>query len=139
MLKGHCQCGALRYEADAAPSHQTACHCDTCRRTSGAPFVAWFTVPAASFRFTAGSPSCYRSSGEGFRSFCSYCGTHVTFHSTEHPDEIDVTVCSLDDPEQVPPQDHTFTRSKLAWVRLADGLPTHAATRGDAPSSSHGP
>jgi hypothetical protein len=29
----------------------------------------------------------------------------------------------------VPPTDHTWTRSKLSWVKLADGLPQHAQRR----------
>jgi len=38
-------------------------------------------------------------------------------------DEIDVTTCSLDQPNRVPPVDHTRTSSRLAWVKLTDGLP----------------
>ena len=131
MLQGHCQCGQLRYETDAAPTQETACHCSICRRSSGAPFVAWFTVPLASFRFTQGTPSHFRSSTHGTRSFCSNCGTPITFRSARHPQEIDISTCSLDDPEQVPPKDHTYTGARLSWVQVADGLPTHARSRDD--------
>jgi hypothetical protein len=44
-------------------------------------------------------------------------------------DEVDVTVGSLDDPEAVPPQDHTFVDNQLSWVKLDDGLPRHAQAR----------
>ena len=44
------------------------------------------------------------------------------FESAKHPEEIDITTCSLDDPNAVPPKDHTRTSSKLRWVDLADGL-----------------
>ena len=54
MLKGGCYCGAVRYEVAASPARETACHCSICRGTSGAPFVAWFSVPAASFRVVVG-------------------------------------------------------------------------------------
>ena len=47
-------------------------------------------------------------------------------------DEIDVTTCSLDDPERLPPEDHTRTSSKLGWVKLADGLPEYREARSDA-------
>ena len=129
MLKGHCQCGQVQYEADAAPSHETACHCSICRRTSGAPFVAWFTVPLASLRFTRGTPASFQSSADGTRSFCPACGTALTFRSARHPQEIDVSTCSLDDPEQFPPKDHTYTSTRLSWVRLADGLPHYPQSR----------
>ncbi|MEZ0471842.1 GFA family protein [Luteimonas salinilitoris] len=129
MLKGQCFCGAVRYEAGDTPSQETACHCSVCRHTSGAPFVAWFTVPAMAFRFTSGRPASFRSSAHGTRMFCAACGTPLTFRSAQFPDEIDVTTCSLEDPERLPPKDHTHTSSGLSWVRLADGLPVYGETR----------
>ena len=131
MLRGHCQCGQLRYEVDAAPTQETACHCSICRRSSGAPFVAWFTVPLASFHFVQGEPSRFQSSAHGTRSFCPNCGTPITFQSTRHPQEIDVNTCSLDDPAHVPPRDHIYTSTRLPWVRLSDGLPSFPGSKSD--------
>jgi hypothetical protein len=129
MLKGSCYCGAVRYEIDATPFNESACHCSICRRTSGAPYVAWFSVPPASFGVVAGRPASFKSSEHAVRTFCATCGTPLTFQSSRHPDEIDVTTCSLENPEQVPPKDHIFGESSLSWVKLADGLPVHPATR----------
>lgn len=125
MLKGGCFCGLIRYETTGAPFHETSCHCANCRRTSGAPSVAWFTVQRAEFRFTRGSPARFKSTPDATRSFCSHCGTQLTFETTEFPTEIDVTTGSLDNPDAVPPKDQTWTRSKLSWVVLDDRLPTH--------------
>ena len=44
MLKGGCFCGRIRYETAGTPFRETNCHCSICRRTSGAPFVTWFSV-----------------------------------------------------------------------------------------------
>ena len=129
MLKGQCFCGAVRYEAGGVPSSETICHCSICRRTSGAPFVAWFTVPADEFRFVAGKPTSFKSSAHGTRTFCSGCGTPLTFQSANYPAEIDVTTCSLEEPERLPPKDHTRTGSKLSWVQLADNLPSYPEAR----------
>jgi len=128
-LIGGCLCGSVRYETSVHPTLETFCHCTTCRRASGAPLVAWFTVPDADFRFTAGEPTRYRSSAAAERAFCSSCGTQLTFKSDENPGEIDITTCSLDEPERAQPRDHTWVRSQLSWVRLADGLPQHAKQR----------
>jgi hypothetical protein len=122
MLTGGCFCGRVRYEADGAPFHETNCHCSICRRTTGAPFVAWFSVRRSAFRLASGEPTRFRSSGSATRSFCPECGTQITFEF-DGADEIGVTTSSLDDPERVPPRDHTRTSSKLQWLRLADGLP----------------
>ena len=128
-LAGGCLCGAIRYEIDAPPALETCCHCTLCRRASGAPFVAWFTVDPAHFRFTQGEPASYASSSRARRSFCATCGTQLTFRADDMHDEIDVTTCSLDDPERVPPRDHTWVRSQLSWISLADPLPRHTRRR----------
>jgi len=133
MLKGHCLCGAVRYETAARPVNETVCHCTMCRRAAGSPMVGWFTVPRGSYRVVAGAPASYRSSAHAMRTFCAACGTPLTFESTRYPDETDVTTCSLEDPEQVPPRDHTRTSTKLSWVRLADGLPVYAEQRVSSP------
>jgi hypothetical protein len=129
MYEGGCFCGAVRYQSSGPASLETSCHCKVCRRTSGAPFVAWFTVPTASFRITAGTPESFQSSEHAVRAFCSRCGTPLTFQSLRTPEEIDITTCSLDEPEHVPPKDHTWTQSRLRWVKLADDLPMHEQTR----------
>jgi len=130
-LRGGCFCGRVRYEATGAPFHRTTCHCSICRRTTGAPFVTWFSVRRPDFRFVAGEPARFRSSKIGIRSFCSTCGTHLTFASDDFADEIDITTCSLDDPGALPPHDHTRTSSKLPWIHLADGLPEFLEARPD--------
>jgi hypothetical protein len=129
MIEGHCFCGFVRYAADGPPSHETACHCSVCRRVSGAPYVAWATVPAAGFRFVAGTPSSFRSSDHATRTFCPRCGTPLTFRTDHAPDEIDITTCSLDQPESLPPKDHTHASSKLTWVVPGDNLPMFPEAR----------
>jgi len=129
MLTGGCLCGEVRYEAEGTPFHETNCHCSMCRRASGAPMVAWFSVARSGLRWVRGVRTTYRSSAYAMRSFCPRCGTQLTFESDAYPDEIDVTICSLDQPERVPPQDHTRTSSQLSWVKLDDGLPRYLEVR----------
>jgi hypothetical protein len=129
MLKGGCFCGRIRYEAAGTPFHETNCHCSICRRTAGAPFVSWFSVPRSQFRFVSGEPARFRSTPKATRSFCPQCGTQLTFGHEDFPDEIDVNTCTLDDPDSVPSKDHTWTSSKLRWIKLADNLPEYPQGR----------
>ena len=129
MLSGHCSCGHVRYRIAGRPMKETICHCSTCRRSSGAPMVAWFTARAEEFELVSGEITKYRSSDHAQRGFCARCGTALTFESDRYPREIDVTTCSLDDPEAAPPTDHTYTRSQLSWVRLDDGLHRYPSAR----------
>jgi len=129
MLSGGCFCGFVRYEIAAAPYSETCCHCSICRRTSGAPFVAWFSVPLGDYRLVSGEPASFQSSDHATRTFCPRCGTPLSFRSRNSPSEIDVTTCSLDMPQALPPRDHTYTSSRLGWVELADDLPSYPEAR----------
>jgi hypothetical protein len=129
VLRGGCFCGAVRYAADGPPFQETNCHCSICRRTTGAPFVAWFSVRRTGFRVVKGEPVRFNTTAQGVRTFCSTCGTQLTFTHADFPDEIDVTTSSLDDPESVPPRDNTRTSSRLRWIG-PNGLPDYPEARG---------
>ncbi|SRR6266508_3192228 len=131
MLQGGCFCGRIRYEVTGTPFHETNCHCSICRRTTGAPFVAWFSVRPSEFRLLSGDPSRFRSSSKAIRTFCPHCGTQLTFQGDDWPAEMDITTCSLDDPEALPSKDNTRTSSKLRWIHLADGLPVYRESRSE--------
>ena len=129
MLTGGCHCGEVRYRATGETFHAGNCHCSICRRTTGAPFVAWFSVRREDFRFTQGNPQRYASSAKATRTFCAHCGTQLTFEHADFAAEIDVTTCSLDDPERVPPEHHIHTSARLKWVKICDGLPEFGEAR----------
>ena len=128
-LAGGCMCGAVRYEADGEPFHLTLCHCRDCRRASGAPALAWFSVRRGALRFTHGTPALRRSSPGAQRQFCADCGTQLTWLGDDVPDEVDVTLCSLDDPEALAPADHTFHSQRVRWLHIADMLPRFPTCR----------
>lgn len=126
---GGCLCGRIRYKATGKPSNETHCHCETCRRASGAAFVSWATFRSADFAFTKGKPARFDSSEIAFRQFCPNCGTQLTFQFHKSPQTIDVTIASLDDPGAITPLDHIWTKRQIPWIKLADGLPRHAESR----------
>jgi len=129
MLQGGCLCGYIRYATHATPSDETNCHCDDCRRAQAAAFVSWFTIPTADFHLTGGEPTRFASSDHATRTFCPRCGSALSFQRNDAPQEIDITTCSLDEPDRVPPRDQTHTRSKLAWVELDPKLPAYTESR----------
>jgi hypothetical protein len=131
MLTGGCLCGAIRYEVGGVPFNATLCHCADCRSVAGAPAVAWFSARPLDLRFVAGSPNTFDSSAGVRRGFCPACGTPLTYQSAA--DEIDITTCSLDHPEAVPPVDQTWTRQRLPWIPVGDGLPCFGASRSAGP------
>ncbi len=129
MMMGGCFCGAIRYEIQGEAFNRTICHCSICRRTTGAPMVAWFSVSVDEFRFLVGVPKQFRSSPKGTRGFCPDCGTQLTFRSDDYASELDVTTASLDNPNLVPPSDHTFSLDRVSWLAVADELPMYDKAR----------
>jgi hypothetical protein len=122
-LEGGCLCAAVRYRIDAAPLAAAICHCATCRRAAGAQSVAWATVPAAGFAWTAGTPARHASSPGVTRTHCAACGTSLTYQCA--PDSIDVTIASLDAPEAVPPTKEIWLSHRLSWEPVDAGRPGH--------------
>ncbi|MGA7777239.1 MAG: GFA family protein [Paraburkholderia sp.] len=125
MLKGGCFCGKLRYEVSGTPFDSTICHCADCRRAIAAPFVAWFSIKSSEFRLVRGVPASLVSSESVLRDFCPDCGTRLTYRHEDFLGEIDISTCSLDTPEAVPPAHHTWISQKLQWIHIADALPKY--------------
>lgn len=134
-IEGGCLCGAIRYRALRPAYGITHCHCRTCRRASGAPFVTWAGFDAHKFTIIKGQPAIYKSSPDVVRTFCGACGTALTYQRADLPSSVDVTLGSMDDPQMLEPKDHTWTESRLGWIHLCDGLPEYPRER-RSPSSS---
>ncbi len=129
-IEGGCLCGAIRYSIVADAIETACCHCQQCQRSTGSPVVNWVNFPRDAFRYTAGSPDVFASSDKARREHCSRCGTQLVFRSLVNTDTIDVTVNSLDNPEQFPPDYHIWFDERVSWLNYDDGLPRYA---GDAP------
>ncbi|WP_085579340.1 MULTISPECIES: GFA family protein [unclassified Pseudomonas] len=120
---GGCHCGHIRYQI-SGPLHDIAhCHCSICRRVSGGIVTTWLTAPAADFRWLAGTPVHYASSDTCTRFFCPQCGAQLALATRLSPESIDVTVATLDHPEQAPADRHIWTDSRLPWLHLDEHLP----------------
>lgn len=122
-LEGGCLCGAIRYRITAQPLASGTCQCRTCRKASAAAIVPWIHLDSQSLSFISGKPVEFHSSPPVTRTFCGCCGTPLTYWRTDYGSNIDVTACSLDDPEAFPPIAHVWTSHGLGWLKLADDLP----------------
>ena len=128
---GGCACGAVRYRCGPLLCPPTLCHCESCRRYSGAHVVGWLTARDSDFALTAGSLREVESSPGVHRGFCAECGTPLTYRHAARVAETDVTISSLDDPASVVPVDHIWMADALPWDRPGDGLPQYPARRPD--------
>ena len=130
-LHGGCLCGAVRFKATARPVFTEFCHCGTCRKATGAPVMAWAGIQANAFEFTAGALTDFASSPGVSRKFCGACGTSLSIHIQDFPEEIYVSVSAFDDPETVRPEAHIWTSEQPQWVKMADDLPRYRKFKAD--------
>jgi hypothetical protein len=133
LHEGGCLCGATRYRARADARARTLCHCNSCRRASGAQSVAWAVFPAGAFEFTKGDPSRFRSSPNVVRTFCGRCGTPLTYQHESRADAIDVTTASLDEPDRFAPLFEIWVEEKIAWETLDPKLPHYPRSSKSGP------
>lgn len=124
---GGCQCGSVRYAVSGDPMHLAICHCIDCRKSSGAPMVAWAMFTADQFTLTQGEVTTFNSSGASMRNFCPRCGTGLFFTNEDNlPGIIDVQAATLDDPDALPAQVHIQTAERIGWMAQAHTLPEFA-------------
>ena len=119
---GGCLCGAVRYEAKGKPLWVAHCHCRSCRRQSGAPFVTWAGYRPAACTWLSGAPNAFNSSEGVTRRFCGACGTPLTYESNRWPNELHILVATLDEPESLTPTAHVFWSEHLSWIATGDKL-----------------
>jgi hypothetical protein len=129
ILTGRCLCGAIRYRCGPLLYPPVLCHCESCRRASGAHAVGWLTVRLADLTYTASIPREFESSPGVVRSFCAQCGTPLAYRAAQRPLEVDITLCTLDDPERAAPTDHIWMQDAPSWDILSDCLPRHRQGR----------
>lgn len=123
---GGCRCKTVRYAIEGEAILTAICHCDDCRRSSGAPFVAWAAVTSEHFKLTEGHPKRWTSDGKAERFFCADCGTGLYYVNEDMlPGLIDVQVSTLDNPDEWPPDLQMQVAERLPWVGKALDTPQY--------------
>ncbi len=124
MLHGRCHCGAIQFDAPENAVFRTICHCEDCRRQSGAPFLAWAMFPREAVA-VRGEPRVYASSATGRRSFCGECGAGLFFSNAalEAMGMMQVRIAALDHPEAAPPIAQVQTAERIGWIDEIAELP----------------
>jgi hypothetical protein len=130
-LTGSCSCGAIRFRLASAPMFVHCCHCKDCQRQTGSAFVLNALIEADRVEMLGGEPepvSVPTDSGLPHDIFrCPQCRIAVWSTYSGRPQIRFVRVGTLEAPAALPPDVHIYTRSKLPWVALPDGVPRFEA------------
>ena len=82
QARGHCLCGKVSITAKSASANVSACHCRTCRRWGGGPFMDIDCGVDVEFD-GQDNISVFDSSDWAERGFCRRCGTHLFYRLKE--------------------------------------------------------
>ncbi len=132
LITGGCMCGAVRYEISEAAISAGTCHCRTCQRWTGSSYFPFVGFPRSALRFTKGEPKIYRAPYPiKEKGFCSDCGSPLTDRylialsedGASNPNNVWVSIGTLDKPEAVTLQFHYGVETQLPWVHFDDDLP----------------
>ena len=131
--KGSCLCGKVRFLVDQFGPQTGNCHCSMCRKFHGAAYATIAEARRKHFRWTAGADLLkdYTADNGTTRSFCSNCGSSLTFASPgADPELVEIALGCFDDEVPVKPDAHIFVASGAKWALPHDDLPQYAAGRG---------
>ena len=77
-IQGGCLCGAVRFVATGEPIGVAWCHCQSCRKHSGAPVSVFVAFRRDAYTVTEGKIMKFNSSPGRLRGFCARCGSTLT-------------------------------------------------------------
>jgi hypothetical protein len=105
------------------------CHCLRCQRETGSAFVLNALIESERFEIAGAAPVAVPTdSGKPHRIFrCESCGTALASEYGGVEKLRFVRVGTLDAPHELKPDVHIYTRSKVPWVALPQGVPAFEA------------
>lgn len=117
MLTGGCQCGALRYRADAEPLRIYCCHCSECRAQSAPAFGISVIVPVDAVSLMQGGPRIWRRTTARGKvlacAFCPDCGSRIRHGNEPAEDVLSIKGGSVDGGVDLRNAQHIWTSGKL--------------------------
>jgi hypothetical protein len=117
QFEGGCLCGAVRLTATGQPKGVYWCHCQSCRKHSGAPASVFVAFDRSSYSITKGEITKFDSTpGRTTRGFCARCGSTLTCESARLPTETHFYLGAFDRAAELQPTRHVFAEEHLPWV-----------------------
>jgi hypothetical protein len=120
MYSGRCLCGAVRFEAKGPPKWVRWCHCESCRRHSGAPSNVFVSFEKEAVSVVEGTITEFNSSPGVSRGFCARCGSTLTCSNVKLPTETHFYVGAFERAAELAPKGQLFAGERLPWFRSSE-------------------
>ena len=120
QFEGGCLCGAVRFIATGQPKGVAWCHCQSCRKHSGAPVSVFVAFDRTAYTVTKGEITKFNSSPGRWRGFCARCGSTLSCEGEPLSTETHFHVGAFDRAAQLQPTRHIFPEERLPWLHVGD-------------------
>jgi hypothetical protein len=121
--EGGCLCGAAHYRLDARPMAVNACHCDDCKKLTGATHLLMIVSKRNAFSHR-GAVARFRKRADSGRELdivrCAACGTRLWHEPLAAPTLVYVAAGTLDDPHWAIPASHIYLEKISPGVLVQD-------------------
>ncbi|MEW6981896.1 GFA family protein [Colwelliaceae bacterium 6471] len=133
VYTGSCLCGLIRFQIDAFMPHIAHCHCTMCQKFHGAAFSTFGEVKNVHFHWLEGEEHIkqFQADNQSIRYFCDTCGSSLLFCSqyNKADNTIEVAIATIDTANELEPDAHIYTKTKVSWFDINDDLPQFLAYR----------
>lgn len=127
-LSGSCLCGSVAYEISGESLHFYHCHCQRCRKATGAGHASNVIMRPTTVKWTAGEQllTMYKvpEAKRFATTFCSNCGSLMPRIAPDQSVAV-IPAGTLDNDPGVRPEARIFAKSKADWSCEAGPLPFH--------------
>lgn len=125
-ITGQCLCGNVSYQIIAEPVGAGNCHCRTCQKAIGAPYLAALFVPYHALKITGDYKEYASLSTSGNtinRGFCPSCGCMLFGRNSGNDKIRPVNAATLDDPSIYQPRMDFWVADAQPWDYMNPNLP----------------
>ena len=123
MLRGKCECGAVRYQVADEFLYAANCHCSRCRAATGSAFKPFAGIEREKLELTNGGDNLLIVGEPTLNDTrCGTCGS-LLYSVVRDGEYVHVALGSLVDTPSIRPTEHIFVGSKAAWFEITDDLP----------------
>ncbi len=121
-VKGVCLCGGVRFEVTEPFERVAACHCESCKKLSGAGGTVSGRVRTEAVRLLAGEDLVkgFQPEEGSVKTFCSTCGSNLFGAGWPRSEFTSVRLSALEEPYEGKIGSHIFVRSLAPWEVLPD-------------------
>ena len=125
-FSGKCLCGSVSYKVSVDPSFILNCHCEDCRRSTGAVFGTNVFVDEDKVQITGKVSSYSQTADSGnkmTKRFCPDCGTLLFGNSSGRQNSVSIRAGTIDQFNLIKPQMNVFVAKKIKSTPINDSLP----------------